>query len=155
MVAVRYLELRSYTTLIESIHIDSKSRDDIPKILVALKHIYLDESLRKRVYDLLWEDLSQRVSMETGRLGMELWKAFVMCTIRANLNWDFDRLHNMVNNHMNIRAILGHEWSDNYQYKLQTVKDNYQLFSVELINLISQIVVEEGHSLIKKKTMKN
>lgn len=144
---MRSFELRGYEKIIAGIDLDIHSRDDIPKILLGIKYIYL--YYKDTIIDLLYSDLAKRVNLNTGRLGMELWKAFVLCSLRVNLNWDFDRLHNMMNKHADIRALLGHESSDRYQYKLQTVKDNYQLFSCEVINEISTLVVNVGHDLIK------
>ncbi len=145
---MRYFELRSYEKIIADIDIDTNSRDDIPKVLLGLKYLYLH--YKHHIVDRLYLDLAKRVKLDTGRLGMELWRAFVLCTLRVNLNWDFDRLHNMMNRHADIRALLGHELSDPYQYKLQTVKDNYQLFSCEVINEISTLIVNIGHDVLKK-----
>ncbi len=48
-----------------------------------------------------------------------------MGILRVNLNWDYDRLHEMVNNHITIRQILGHgQADDGEQYGLQRLKDN-------------------------------
>ncbi len=30
---------------------------------------------------------------------MDLWKILLTATLRLNCNWDFDKLHNIVNNH--------------------------------------------------------
>ena len=47
-----------------------------------------------------------------------------------NLNWDYDRLEEMANNHKTIRKMLGHgSFGDNYEYKLQTLKDNVYLLT--------------------------
>ena len=39
---------------------------------------------------------------------MNLWNIFVMGVLRLDLNWDYDRLHDQVNNHLQIRQMLGH-----------------------------------------------
>ena len=39
---------------------------------------------------------------------MDLWKILVMGTLRLNCNWDYDKVHNISNNHMEIRRFLGH-----------------------------------------------
>ncbi len=83
---------------------------------------------------------------------MELWRILVLCVLRLNLNWDYDRLVEMANNHRTIRFMLGHSsFDDDYEYKLQTVKDNVSLLTPEILNEINTVVVEGGHSLVKKK----
>jgi IS5 family transposase len=55
---------------------------------------------------------------------MDLWRIFVMATLRVNLNWDYDRLQHMVNEHKTIRKMLGHGFfDDDCEYSLQTLKD--------------------------------
>jgi len=83
---------------------------------------------------------------------MELWKIFVLGVLRVNLNWDYDRLHEMVNTHKTIRQMLGHGlWDDEVMYSLQTLKDNVRLLTPALLDEINQIVVNAGHGLVKKK----
>jgi len=43
---------------------------------------------------------------------------------------------------------------EDYQYNYQTVKDNIELLNPEVINKINDIVVREGHKIVKKKTGK-
>lgn len=48
--------------------------------------------------------------------------------------------------------MLGHgSFSDDYEYKLQTLKDNVHLLTPEIVEKINQVVVRAGHSLVKKK----
>jgi hypothetical protein len=85
---------------------------------------------------------------------MDLWKILVMGVIRLNCNWDYDKLMNIVNEHMTIREMLGHSrWEDDYRYPLQTLKDNVPLLTEDVLDKINQVVVKEGHNL-KKKRMK-
>ena len=53
-----------------------------------------------------------------------------MGSLRLNLNCDYDRLLELVNNHRTIRQMLGHGFTDDdLTYHLQTLKDNVQLFT--------------------------
>jgi len=59
---------------------------------------------------------------------MALWRILVMGVLRLNLNWDYDRLCEMVNEHRTIRQILGHGVADDgVRYHVQTLKDNVSL----------------------------
>ena len=93
---------------IASIQFNPRSRDDIPQLLKGLQFLHADEALRERIFSVLEELNPNNVSCKTGRPGMHWWKVLVMGTLRLNLNWDYDRLHEMVNNHKTIREMLGH-----------------------------------------------
>ncbi len=83
---------------------------------------------------------------------MDLWNILVFGVLRLNLNWDYDRLAEMANNHKTIRMMVGHgSFTDDYEYKLQTLKDNVTLLTPEILDQINIIVVEAGHSIVKKK----
>jgi len=87
-----------------------------------------------------------------GRPGMEQWKIFVLGVLRLNLNCDYDRIHELANNHKTIRQMLGHAtFADEYEYKLQTLKDNVSLLTPETLDRINELVVNAGHRLVKKK----
>jgi IS5 family transposase len=135
---------------IADIHLDPKSRDDIPQLLRGLQYIYATSSVREEVLSLLEKMIPEGIDKETGRPGMELWTIFVMGCLRLDLNIDYDRLHDLVNNHTTIRQMLGHPlWDEDY-YHLQTIKDNVPLLTPELLDEINQVVVKAGHQLLKK-----
>src|SRR5271156_1706000 len=144
-------------TDISSIVFDPKSRDDIPQLLRGLHHLYTDPQLRERVFSVLAETLPVRsggagkASRKTGRPGMEKWKILVLGVLRLGLNIDYDRVQELANQHSTLRKMLGHsDWSDESHYELQTLKDNLQLFTPELLDRINQIVVSAGHQTLKK-----
>ncbi|MBK7236341.1 MAG: hypothetical protein IPI02_12200 [Sterolibacteriaceae bacterium] len=65
---------------------------------------------------------------------MTLWSIFVCGVIRLDLNIDYDRLHELVNQHNSIRQMLGHGLFDPTSYHYQTLKDNVTLFTPELLD---------------------
>jgi len=137
---------------ISKIEINLKSRDDIPPLLLGLQHIYTTPDLREAVFEILEEKISPDTDHQNGRPGMDLWKILVLGVLRVNLNWDYDRLEEMANNHKTIRHMLGHGIFDaDYEYKLQTLKDNIYLLTPEIVEEINQVVVHAGHNLVKKK----
>lgn len=142
---------------IAAIEIDHRSRDDIPRILRGLQYIYTQEEVRERVFAILAEVLPERedgsgsVSAQTGRPGLSQWRMLVLGTLRLGLNADYDRIQELANQHTTIRQRLGHsDWADDTHYALQTVKDNLQLFTPEILDRINQEVVRAGHALVKK-----
>lgn len=142
-------------TPIDQIKIDIKSRDEIPKILLGLQHIYCTPELRRKIFNVLETMVPQKTNAKTGRPGMDLWKILVIGIIRLNCNWDYDKLREIINNHKTIRQMLGHGMmDDDMTYPLQTLKDNISLLTPEILDKINTLVVEEGHKVLLKKNTK-
>src|ERR1035437_3162505 len=142
---------------IAKIKFDPKSRDDIPQLLAGLQYIYTNPALRQAVFKILEEVVPCRVgkeckaSKDKGRPGMEQWTILVLGTLRLGLNADYDRIHELANQHRTVRQMLGHGFMDDMkEYNLQTLKDNLHLFTPELLDRINQEVVKAGHHLLKK-----
>ena len=136
---------------ISKISFDLKSRDDIPKIFKGLQFIYTHAALRTSIFQLLESQIAPKVSKTNGRPGMALWTILVCGVIRLDLNCDYDRLHELVNQHNTIREMLGHGAFDDVRYHFQTLKDNVTLLTPDLLDQINQLVVQAGHGLVKKK----
>ncbi len=152
MRTVKNPQLQLGGTRIEDIQINLKSRDDIPPLLLGLQYIYTNVELRGKVFKILELNIKPDADSTTGRPGMELWKILVFGVLRVNLNWDYDRLVEMANNHKMIRKMIGHgSFTDDYEYKLQTLRDNVALLTPEILDQINTVVVEAGHSIVKKK----
>ena len=115
--------------------------------------------MRERVFAILAEVIPEglhgKADAHTGRPGMEQWKILVLGTVRLGLNIDYDRVHELANEHKTLRQMLGHSgWTDEAhdRYQLQTIKDNLRLFTPEILDRINQEVVTAGHQLVKKKS---
>ncbi len=156
---VQNLQMKLGEKSIKDIKIDLKSRDDIPKLLLGLQHIYVTPETREEVFQVLKELLpnsaknkDQKADPEKGRKGMEQWKILVLGTLRLGLNRDYDHIQELANQHKTIRQMLGHSdwWEDKTTYELQTIKDNLCLFTPDMLERINQIVVRSGHTLLKK-----
>lgn len=144
---------------IASIKLDPKSRDDIPQLLAGLQFIYATPDLRQRVFTILEEVIPQSVipgkngpaQRDKGRPGMDQWRILVLGTLRLGLNADYDRIHELANQHHTVRLMLGHSGiDDETEYHLQTIKDNLRLFTPEILDRINGEVVQAGHRLLKK-----
>mgnify|MGYP006431775553 CR=1 FL=1 len=142
---------------IGAIRLDARSRDDIPRLLRGLQFIDTTPALREQVFAILSEVLPQRpdgegpVSATNGRPGMTQWSILVLGTLRLGLNTDYDRTAELANQHRTVRQMLGHvDWSDEPQWHVQTLKDNLRLFTPEVLERINQMVVEAGHTQVKK-----
>jgi IS5 family transposase len=145
------LQMEFWKKDIANIEFDLESRDEIPKLLTGLQYIYSTPPIREKVFKLL-KQIVPKKSHETGRPGMDLWKILVLGTLRLNCNWDFDKVHELANNHHKLRQMLGHSETDfDSNYALQTIRDNIALLTPPLLDEINQIVVKTGHSMITTK----
>jgi hypothetical protein len=142
------LQMEFWKKDIANIEFDLQSRDEIPKLLMGLQHIYNIAPIREKVFKVL-KQIVPRKSHETGRPGMDLWKILVLGTVRLNCNWDYDKVQEMANNHKTIRQMLGHaEMEFDSTYALQTIRDNVSLLTPQILDDINQIVVQAGHRII-------
>ena len=114
---------------VSKITFDARSRDDIPKILRGLQHLYTDSSLRCAVFELLTKQMAPQANKDNGRPGMTLWSILVGGVVRLDLNIDYDRLQELVNQHTTLREMLGHGMFDKEHYAFQTLKDNVTLLT--------------------------
>jgi transposase, IS5 family len=67
--------------------------------------------------------------------------------LRLNINGDYDRVHELANNHTTLRKMLGHSiFDDETQYSLQCIKDNVCLLTPDVMDKINQIAVKHAHA---------
>jgi hypothetical protein len=87
---------------------------------------------------------------------MNLWRIFVLGTLRLNCNRDYDKLQEIANNHRTLRQMLRHSFMDNdFNYSRQTPNDNIRWFTPEIIDKINNVIVSAGIDLqlqLNKKT---
>jgi len=145
------LQMEFWKKDIANIEFDLQSRDEIPKLLMGLQFIYRTPAIREKIFRVL-KRIVPKKNHETGRPGMDLWKILVLGTLRLNCNWDYDKVHEMANNHHQLRQMLGHSETDfNSLYALQTIRDNIVLLTPSILDEINQIVVKAGHRMITTK----
>jgi len=142
------LQMEFWKKNIANIEFDLESRDEIPKLLMGLQYIYTTPHIREKVFDVL-KQIVPKKNHKTGRPGMDLWKILVLGTLRLNCSWDYDKVHEMANNHHKLRQMLGHSETDfESNYALQTIRDNIALLTPSILDEINQIVVKAGHSIV-------
>ncbi len=138
---------------IADVFINPRSRDDIPQLLRGLQHLYTHVETREKIFQILENLTPEGTSTDIGRPGMMWWEILVMGTLRLNLNCDYDRLQELVNQHKTIRQMLGFGFTDDDKtYSLQALKDNVGLFTPKILDQINQVVVDAGQKLKKKTT---
>ena len=93
---------------IGEIHIEAKSRDDIPAVLKGIQHIYTDPQIRQRIFSLLTEQVRPGINLKMGRPGKDLWRVLVLAVLKQGLGCDYDRLQELANRRQTVREMLGH-----------------------------------------------
>lgn len=141
------LQMEFWKKEIADIKFDLQSRDEIPKLLMGLQHIYGTPEIREKVFEIL-KRMVVRKKSDTGRPGMDLWKILVLGSLRLNCSCDFDKLHELANNHRTLRLMLRHAETDiDSLYALQTIKDNVALLTPQILDEINQVVVSAGRDV--------
>ncbi len=98
-----------------------------------------------RLFEILEEGILPGVSHRKGRPGAVEDPG----VLKQGLGYDFDHLHELVNEHKTVRKFLGHIWDDT-RYGLQTVVDNVSQLTPEVLGKVSQLVAESGHAMVRK-----
>lgn len=139
-------------TPIEEVKIPTKSRDELPPVLAALQHIYMDTELNNKVFAIISPKITGG-KKDTGRNGMDMWEILVLATVRMALNTNYDRLHDMANFHRLFREVMGVEnrLTGGKSYGLQTLKDNVSLLDEETVDRVNALVVGAAHQFVLKK----
>ena len=70
---------------------------------------------------------------------MAMWSILVLGLVKQGLGYDFDRLHDTVNQHMTLRQFLGHTDSDKKRYHYQTLVDKMSLLTPERLGKVDRV----------------
>ena len=139
---------------ISEVKVNTKSRDEMPPVLVALQHIFVTEELNEKIFSLL-EDKICKSKKNTGRPGMDLWHILVLAIVRQTLNTNWDRIEYLSNNDKTLRKIMGVHVDkfgiEEIEFAYQTIIDNVSQIDEQMLYKINEIVVEYGQKLLKKK----
>jgi len=139
--------------LIKDTPINPKSKGKLEDLIAALKAIYCNEEYNQRIFNVL-ENYLVKGKNRTGRKGMGLWNIFVLSQVRLCLNTSYEWIHNLANNHLAIRWLMGVETEYGFkriEFSYQNIYDNVNLISDEMIKQINSIVLEFGHGEVFKK----
>ena len=139
---------------ISEVKVTTRTRHELPQLLHGLQYIFVTPSLNEEVFTILSKKILAG-KKETGRQGMTLWEIFVLGSVRLNLDTNYDMLHDLANQHKELRSILGVHRTDSFEggkeYGLSTIKENVRLLDEETLKAISEVVVKAGHDLKKKE----
>ena len=119
-------QLELGATPIGEITFNLKSRHELPPVLMALQHIFVQPELNEAIFSLMEQQVYPK-NNHTGRPGMNLWEIFVLSVVRLTLDVDYDFLLDLANNHIKVRQLLGintGSFGEQKEYGYQTLHDN-------------------------------
>lgn len=97
---------------IGAIELDTKSRDDIPAILIGLQAIWMNETTQTDLFRLLDARIPPHRRRDSAHPETALWRILVMGVLKRGLDCNFYNLQRLVNSDMSVREFLGHDvWS--------------------------------------------
>jgi hypothetical protein len=82
-------------------------RDEIVPLLAALQHVYSQPKLRDEILALVAADVNAESRDDCGREGLDYWQILVLAAVRLGCNLDYDKLHDLAENHRTLRHMMG------------------------------------------------
>ncbi len=135
---------------ISEIEFDLNCRHEIIPILIGLQRIYKKRELLSQILDIIKKDILGGKSEDHGTQGLYYWEILVLSAVRHGCNLDYDALHDLANNHRNLREMMGLGYMDRKQYSRSAIQENIAKISDETIEKISDLVIAEGHAIFPK-----
>ena len=119
---------------VSEVQLNLECRDEIVPILWALQHIYSTPDLRDEILDHVARDVNDGSKDDCGREGMDYWQILVLAAVRLGCNLDYDKLHDLAEQHRALRHIMGiGDWDEETSFSWRRIRDNICLVRPETI----------------------
>jgi hypothetical protein len=129
-------------------------RDELIPILRGLQQVYVTPKVREAILKLVQRDVLAKSRSDRGREGLNYWCILVLAAVRLGCNLDYDKLHDLAENHRTLRSIMGIGEFDETHFSWKRIRDNVCLLQPATIESISQLIVSEGHTLVPDAVQK-
>lgn len=131
-------------------------RDELIPILRGLQQVYATPKVRDAILKLVKRDVSAKSRSDRGRDGLSYWCILVLAAVRLGCNLDYDKLHDLAENHRALRSIMEIGEFDETHFSWKRIRDNVCLLQPATIAEIDQLIVNAGHKLVPNavKTMR-
>ena len=142
---------------IEDIKLDTKSRDDIPALLIGLQAIHGSADTRERLFELLENKVAPTVRSNTRRPSFTFWQILVLGVLLVGLDCNWDRLQTYANSMTDVRRMLGLDpvMDEDIQFERQTLIDNVGLLTPAILREVNELLMATGHAVVRKKAWRN
>ena len=122
---------------VDHIWIDTKSRDDIPRLLRSVRDLYLNEwKIRDAVFGLLEAGVAGDGRGRSSDPEMSLWTILVLSLLKRRLGCNFARICEHANTHVVLRELLGHGTYDPAAYSYDAVVRDVSLLDEDILRAI-------------------
>jgi len=142
-------QLRLDSPPIDQVELNLECRDAIVPVLRSLQHVYSKPDVTEKIMQLISRDINGETSAKRGREGMDYWHILVLAGVRLGCNYTYDQIHDLSENHIKLRAIMGlGSWDEDTEFKWRTIRNNVCQLSPQTIDEISRLFVAEGHEIV-------
>lgn len=133
---------------ISQVPLNFECRDELVPLLAGLQHIYTDSKLRLQVVKLIANDLNQDTRRDVGRKGMDDWQVVVLAAVRLGCNYDYDKLQDLVENHLALRGIMGFcDWKIKEDFSFRRIRDTLCQLKPATISKLNEAIVTAGQEI--------
>lgn len=141
---------------VAKVQLNLNCRDELIPILRALQEIYLTPDVRTAILKLVESDVSNKSRADRGRSGLSYWCILVLASVRLGCNLNYDKLHDLAENHRTLRSIMEIGEFDETKFSWKRIHDNVSLLQPETLEKINLLIVGQGHMLVPDavKTMR-
>ena len=123
-------------------------RDELIPILRGLQQVYATPKVRDAILKLVQRDVLAKSRPDRGREGLSYWCIPVLAAVRLGCNLNYDKLHDLAENHRALRSIMEIGEIDETHFSWKRIRDNVCLLQPATIEKISQHIVAEGRKLV-------
>ena len=130
---------------IAEVPLNFECRDEVIPVLAGLQYLYTETKLRRKVVQLVANDLNQDSRRDVGRPGMDDWQVTVLAAVRLGCDYDYDKLQDQVENHRALRGILGiGDWEDAAGFTWRRIRDTLCQLTADTIAKINHCIFMHG-----------
>ena len=141
-------QLRLDSPPIDQVELNFECRNSIIPVLRSLQHVYSKPDVTENIMQMIGSDINGKTSAKRGREGMDYWHILVLAGVRLGCNYTYDQIHDLSENHIKLRAIMGlGSWDEHTEFKWRTIRDNVCRLRPQTIDEISRLFVAEGHQI--------
>ena len=138
------------------VELNFNCRDELIPILRGLQHVYSTPTLRDEILKLVERDVSAKSRADRGRGGLSYWCILVLASARLGCHLDYDKLHDLAENHRALRSIMQVGDFDETNFSWKRIRDNVCLLQPPTIEEINRLIVRAGQGFAPEavKTMR-
>ena len=135
-------------TPIGELELNYECRDEVVPVLAGLQYVYSCGELRRKMVQLVAEDINEESRRDVGRPGLDDWQIVVLAAVRLGCNYDYDKLQDQAENHRVLRTMLGlGEWDDGPSFRARRIRDTLCQLKPSTLEALNRAIVSHGQTL--------